>query len=447
MSHYIANTDADRRAMLERIGVASIDDLFADIPAEIRQRAALHLPPDLTEMEVRAEALRLSGQNVHVHTAPYFLGGGSYDHYIPSAVPFIVSRSEFFTAYTPYQAEASQGTLQVIYEFQTMVCQLTGMEMANASLYDGASALAEAVIMAWAIQKRPRLLLPRTLHPHYRQVVATYTQGLPLELVDVPYAEGATDLEALRSALDHSSAVVVQHPNFFGCLEDVDALSQLAHERGALLISVFDPISLGILKPPGAYDADIAVAEGQPLGLPPSFGGPYLGLFACKKQFARQAPGRIVGATHDDKGRRGFVLTLQTREQHIRREKATSNICTNQGLMALAATVYLSLMGKHGLRRVAELCLQKAHYTAQEIGRLGNWEMAFKSPFFKEFVVRCPEAPVKVNEKLRQRGIIGGLPLGKYYPELSDAMLLCVTEKRTKAEIDKLVEVLGGEKK
>ncbi|MCS6862484.1 MAG: aminomethyl-transferring glycine dehydrogenase subunit GcvPA, partial [Abditibacteriales bacterium] len=356
MSDYIANTDADRRAMLERIGVASIEDLFSDIPPEIRQNAAPHLPPGLTEMEVRAEAWRLSGQNVNVNAAPCFLGGGSYDHYVPAAVPFICSRSEFFTAYTPYQAEASQGTLQVIYEFQTMVCQLTGMEMSNASLYDGASALAEAVIMAWAIQKRPRVLLPRTLHPHYRQVVATYTQGLPLELVDVPYADGVVDLDALQSALDNASAVVVQHPNFFGCLEDVNVISQLTHERGALLISVFDPISLGLLKPPGDYDADIAVAEGQPLGIPLSFGGPYLGLFACKKQFARQAPGRIVGATHDDKGRRGFVLTLQTREQHIRREKATSNICTNQGLMALAATVYLALLGKHGLRRVAELC-------------------------------------------------------------------------------------------
>jgi glycine dehydrogenase subunit 1 len=272
--------------------------------------------------------------------------------------------------------------------------------------------------------------------------VATYTQGLPLELVDVPYANGVTDLDALKSALDNSSAVVVQHPNFLGCLEDVDAISQFAHERGALLISVFDPISLGILKPPGDYDADIAVAEGQPLGIAPSFGGPYLGLFACKKQFARQAPGRIVGATHDDKGRRGFVLTLQTREQHIRREKATSNICTNQGLLALAATVYMSLMGKHGLRRVAELCLQKAHYAAASMSQRVNGSMVFQSPFFKEFVVRCPDDPTKINEKLRQHSIIGGLPLGNYYPELSDAMLLCVTEKRTKAEIDTLVETM-----
>jgi glycine dehydrogenase subunit 1 len=440
---YSAFTDHDKQEMLRFIGAESVDDLFADIPAALRQRAALDLDPPLSEMEVRCRLGRLAARNLDLDHMASFLGAGSYDHYVPATVPAIASRGEFATAYTPYQAETSQGTLQVIYEFQTLLCQLTGMEMANASLYDGGTALAEALIMAVAITKRKRLLVPRALSPFYRQVAKTYTQGLPVVIEEIPCENGVTDVATVSALLgDDVAAVAVQQPNFFGCLEDAQALSDAAHHSGALLISVFNPLSLGMLPPPGAYEADIAVAEGQPLGIAPQFGGPGVGLFCCRQKYNRAAPGRLVGTTTDEQGRRGFTLTLQTREQHIRREKATSNICTNQALCALMATVYLSAMGPRGIQTCAEQCHHKAHYAAQRLSDLDGYEPAFSAPFFHEFALRMPAPVAEINRRLRETGIIGGYDLSRAYPELQNVMLLCCTEKRTRAEIDALAHAL-----
>jgi glycine dehydrogenase subunit 1 len=435
---YAAFTPHDIEAMLETIGIASIDELFADIPAELRDKATPGLGAALSELETRRKMAGLAAKNLNFDQAACFLGAGSYDHYIPAVVPAIASRGEFATAYTPYQAESSQGTLQVIYEFQTLLCQLTQMEMANASLYDGATALAEAVLMAQAATKRKRILLPRAVSPFYRRVVQSYTQGLDIVLDEVPFADGVTDLEAIKSKMgDDVAAIVVQQPNFFGCLEEVQALSDLAHENGALFISVFNPISLGILLPPGAYGADIAVAEGQSLGIASQFGGPGVGLFCCRQKFARLAPGRLVGTTKDDKGRDGFVLTLQTREQHIRREKATSNICTNQALCALLATIYLSAIGPRGLKEGASQSYHKAHFAAAQIGN-----QAFNAPFFHEWAVKLNRPVGEVNSQLREAGIIGGYDLSRDYPELPNTMLLCCTEKRTREEIEQLAAIL-----
>jgi len=439
---YAAFTEHDKTEMLRVIGVDSIAELFADIPAELRADAnAETIGAPLSEMETRRRMSALAARNTNLETAASFLGAGSYDHYIPAVVPAIASRGEFATAYTPYQAETSQGTLQVIYEFQTLLCQLTGMEMANASLYDGATALAEALIMAAGVTKRKRLLVPRTLSPSYRRVAQTYLQGLPLVIEEIPYLDGVIDIEKLTATIgDDVAAVVVQQPNFLGCLEDVQALSDAAHARGALLISVFNPTTLGILPPPGSYGADIAVGEGQPLGIAPQFGGPGVGLFCCRQKFARLAPGRLVGTTTDDEGRPGFTLTLQTREQHIRREKATSNICTNQALCALTATIYLSALGPHGLQKCAEHSYHKAHYLAE---KLGAENLAFNAPFFHEFAVRLGITVREANAKLLEHGIIGGYDLGRDYPELENVMLLCCTEKRTREEMDGLVGVIS----
>lgn len=436
---YAAFTPHDIEALLKVVGVSSLDDLFADIPAELRAKASPGIGEALSELETRRKMSALAAKNLNMDQAPCFLGAGSYDHYIPAVVPAIASRGEFATAYTPYQAESSQGTLQVIYEFQTLLCQLTQMEMANASLYDGATALAEAVLMAQAATKRKRILLPRAVSPSYRRVVQSYTQGLDIVLEEVPFADGATDLEKLNAALsDDVAAVVVQQPNFFGCLEDTQAISDVAHAAGALLISVFNPVSLGILPPPGAYGADIAVAEGQSLGIAPQFGGPGVGLFACRQKYARLAPGRLVGTTVDDKGRSGFVLTLQTREQHIRREKATSNICTNQALCALLATLYLSAMGPKGLGEAASQSYHKAHFAAEQIGH-----QAFSTPFFHEWTVKLSRPASEVNVSLREAGLIGGYDLSRDYPELENTLLLCCTEKRTREEIERLAAALS----
>ena len=435
---YAAFTPHDIESMLKVVGIASIDELFADIPAHLRQSASPGLGSALSEMETRRKMAAMAAKNLNHEQAACFLGAGSYDHYIPAMVPAIASRGEFATAYTPYQAETSQGTLQVIYEFQTLLCQLTQMEMANASLYDGATALAEAVIMAQAITKRKRVLVPRAVSPFYRRVVESYTQGLDTVLEEVPFSDGTTDLEALKTALgDDVAAVILQQPNFFGCIEDAQAISDAAHAKGALLIAVFNPITLGLLPPPGAYDADIAVGEGQPLGINSQFGGPGVGLFACRQKFARLAPGRLVGTTHDAQGRSGFTLTLQTREQHIRREKATSNICTNQALCALLATLYLSALGPRGLKEAASQSYHKAHFAADKIGNA-----AFGAPFFHEWAVKLSRPAPEVSAQLREAGIIGGYDLGRAYPELENTMLLCCTEKRTREEIEKLAAAL-----
>ena len=440
---YAAFTEHDRQAMLRVIGVDSIDDLFADIPAALREGAKLDLGDPLSELQTQRRMTQLAARNLNLDQAPSFLGAGIYDHYVPAIVPAMASRGEFATAYTPYQAETSQGTLQVIYEFQTLLCQLTGMEMANASLYDGGTALAEAVLMAMSITKRQRFLVPRGLSPFYRQVVETYTQGLPVIIEDISTVDGLTDVDQLATLLGSDvAAVVVQQPNFFGGVEDAQALADAAHAKGALLIAVFNPISLGLLPPPGSYDADIAVAEGQPLGIMPQFGGPGVGIFCCRKQFVRFAPGRLVGTTTDDQGRAGFTLTLQTREQHIRREKATSNICTNQALCALMATVYLGAMGAKGIKTCAEQCYHKAHYAAQRLTECPGFELAFKAPFFHEFALRTPAPVAEINRHLLKNSIIGGYDVSRDYLEYENVMLLCCTEKRTREEIDALADAL-----
>ena len=444
---YIPNTEADRVRMLEAIGAASVADLFSNISEDIRARADFDgVPPALDDIALRKHLQALAGRNADMDRFPCFLGAGIYDHYIPPAVGHVIGRSEFYTAYTPYQPEVSQGILQSIYEFQTLVCQLTGMEIANASLYDGATALAEGALMACDLQKRARIVMASSVHPAFRQTVRTY---LPLRGEDVTefahdLETGRLDPDALQAALtDDTACVLVQQPNFFGVVEDLPALADAAHARGALLVVNIDPVALGLLQTPGDAGADIVVGEGQGLGCAPGFGGPGLGLFACRKEYVRRLPGRIVGGTVDRDGTRAYTMTLRTREQDIRRDQATSNICTNQALMALAATVHLSSLGKWGMAQVANLCLQKAHYAHDRITALPGYEPVFSGPFFKEFAVRCPDDPVAINKHLLDAGILGGLPLVSHYPGMENAMLLCVTEMRSKDEIDALVAALG----
>ena len=442
---YIANTAEDQQAMLRAIGVASLDELFDMVPPELRLDRPPDLPPAMGELELTAHMTDLASRNVPASQALCFLGGGAYDHFIPAVVDFVAARSEFYTAYTPYQPEASQGTLQAIFEYQTLITQLTGMDVSNASLYDGASATAEAVLMALsATRGRDKVVVARSLHPEYRQVLATYLANLPVEIMTLPVPEGIAAPQAIVQAVDHRTAcVVVQQPNFFGCLEDVRAAADIAHQAGALLVVVVDPLSLGLLARPGDYGADLVAAEGQALGNPLAFGGPYLGILACREGFVRRMPGRLVGQTVDRHGRRAFVLTLQTREQHIRREKATSNICTNQGLLALRAAVYLLAMGPQGLRAAAELCLQKSRYALRRLTEAGPWRPGFARPTFKEFVVRADDGRIEPRlQAARQRGILAGLPLATWYPELADGLLVAVTEKRTRQEIDQWVEAL-----
>lgn len=430
-SPYLPNTDADRTAMLREIGVGSIEELFQDIPQEFRN-VHFKLPPPLSELELKEELRQLSNRNTNLEDYACFLGAGYYRHFIPSVVGHIISRSEFYTAYTPYQAEVSQGTLQTIYEFQSLVCQLTGMEVSNAGMYDGSTAAAEAALMACRVTKRDKVAVMSTIHPKYYEVVETYAKGHSISLEKVE-----SNLDGLPS---DCACLIVPQPNFFGYFENMEACVQKAHDIGALLIVIVDPISLGMFKPPGDYGADIVVAEGQALGNPISFGGPGVGIFACRKEYMRQMPGRIVGKTVDADGQTGYVMTLVTREQHIRRERATSNICTSEALVALAATVYLATLGKTGLRQVAELCYHKAHYAANAISKLKGYSLVFQQPFFKEFVVRCPAKPHLINNALFQESIIGGLDLSYI---LNNSMLLCVTEMNTKEEIDRLVEILG----
>ncbi len=444
---YLFNTPQDRQAMLQAIGAESIESLFASIPPEQRLSRPLDLPPALTELELTQHLQALAARNVHAGQRVCFLGGGSYDHFIPAVVDALASRSEFYTSYTPYQPEVSQGNLQAMFEYQTLICQLTGMDVSNASLYDGGTATVEAVLMAMSVTRREgKVVVAGGLHPEYRQIVHTYLACLDTRCETIAADDGTTDLAALRAAVDDQTAcVLIQHPNFFGALEDVAAEAEIAHAAGALLVQVFDPISLGLLKRPADLGADIAVAEGQSLGTPMLFGGPYLGIMACRERFVRRLPGRIAGQTTDRQGRRCWVLTLQTREQHIRRDKATSNICTNQGLIALRAAIYLAAMGPEGLRETADLCLQKARYAAQRIVAHPRFELAFAAPTFKEFVVRDKAAQVEqLLAAAGQRGYLAGVPLGRWFPELNDCLLVAVTEARTQAEIDGLAEALGA---
>ena len=429
---YLPNTDADRNAMLREIGVSSADELFQDVPEEFRN-VQFKLPPSLSELELKGELRQLSRQNASLDDYVCFLGAGYYKHFVPSVVGHITSRSEFYTAYTPYQAEVSQGTLQATYEYQSLVCQLTGMEVSNAGMYDGSTAAAEAALMACRITRKNKVAMLSTVNPRYQSVIATYASGQSISLPPV-----TPDLKGLSS---DCACLMVQQPNFFGYFEDLEACAQQARDIGALLIIIVDPISLGMFKPPGDYSADIVIAEGQALGNPLNFGGPGLGIFTCRKEYLRQMPGRIVGRTVDVAGRPGYVLTMATREQHIRRERATSNICTNEALVALAATVYLATMGKSGLRQVAELCYHKAHYAANAISKLKGYSLVFPQPFFKEFVVRCPVPPWQINQALFKERIIGGLDLSH---AVDNGMLLCITEMNTKKDIDRLVTILGS---
>ncbi len=443
---YIPATPAERAQMLRTIGTRRIEDLFTDIPEAVRLRKPLDLPAAMADPDLLAHLRRLAERNMDCDRVACFLGAGAYDHFVPSTVSHLALRPEFLTAYTPYQAELMQGELQAIYEYQTMICEMTGMDVANASMYDGASATGEAAHMAADLTKRREVLVSTALHPEYRQVLRTYTSHLPITVRDLPHSGGTTSPGAARAAItDATAALIIQSPNFFGCIEDGDALVRAARERGALLIvAIAEPLSLGLLRPPGEYGADIATGEGQPLGNALNFGGPYLGMIATREEYVRRIPGRLVGRTADTEGRPGYVLTLQTREQHIRRARATSNICTNEALNALIAAVYLSTLGREGIRHVAELCARKAHYARERIAALPGYEIAFPAPSFNEFVVRCPLPPAEINRRLLEHGILGGLPLGRFYPEFGDCWLLCVTERRTREEIDRLVGYLGA---
>jgi len=447
---FLLNTTEDQQAMLAAIGVSSLEELFAMVPENLRLRRDLAIPPALTEIELSAHMAALARENVPAGERVSFLGGGSYDHFIPAVVDAIAGRAEFYTSYTPYQAEASQGNLQAFFEYQTLISRLTGMEVANASLYDGATAATEAVLMSMSATGRHRhVVTAASVHPEYRDTLSAYLRNLDAEVTTVGAPTGAIAPQDLFDAVsDETACVLVQHPNFFGALEDVEKLAEIAHEKGAMFIVAVDPISLGLLKRPGDYDADIVVAEGQSLGNPMSFGGPYLGIMACRERLVRRMPGRIAGQTVDRRGKRCWVLTLQTREQHIRREKATSNICTNQGLLALRATVYLSLLGPQGLREVAELCLRKAHYAAEKLAAPGRLSLAFERPCFKEFVIRDSDGQVeRLVDDAAEAGIFAGVPLAPWYPELADCLLVTVTEKRTRGEIDALAQTLASSKR
>ena len=433
--------------MLEAIGLKSAEELFDSIPQDLLLKRPLNTPAALSEIELLNRFEQMGRRNAGARR-PSFLGGGAYSHYIPTIVDHIISRSEFFTAYTPYQPEISQGTLQTIFEFKTLVCQLTGMEVANASMYDGSTALAEAVLMAERVTRRSKVIASSSVHPQYLEVVHTYVQhaGIDLEVVPFDSKTGQSGASLANAVDDHTAALVVQSPNFFGCIEDVSALADAAHAKGALLIvAITEAMSLGLLKSPGACGADIVVAEGQSFGVPLSFGGPYVGLFATREKYARQIPGRLVGEAYDKKGRRGFVLTLATREQHIRREKATSNICTNEGLIALAATVYLETMGRRGVQEAAHQCAQKAAYAARAIDKLNGYSLPFTGPYFNEFVVRGPGRAVELLARLgKEKAIDGGIALSRFMPDRPNDFLVCVTETNSREQIDRFIQALGS---
>lgn len=440
--NYISTTEEERKEIFSAIGVHSLEDLITNVPKKTRFSSKNGiLKNGISELETLTHLKSLASKNKTLEQQISFLGAGAYRHFIPSAIEPLISRGEFLTAYTPYQAEASQGTLQAIFEFQTMISELYGMDVANASMYDGASSLTEAALLAVRETGRNKILVSKTVHPEYRDTLKTYCKNY--EILEVPYQNGVTSVSELEKMADENCAcILIQTPNFFGSFEDGEKIGRIAREKGSLFIVSANPISLGIVIPPGDYGADIAVGEGQPFGIPLSFGGPYLGLFAAKEKFMRKTPGRIVGMTKDANGKRGFVLTLQTREQHIRREKATSNICSNEALMALAATVYLSLLGPDGLKEVGKLNLKKAHDAAESILKIPGFSLKFHSPFFNEFVIQSKIAPEKIRESLHQENIVGGLPLGQFYPELSDCTLYCATEMNSKSDIEQLTQIL-----
>jgi glycine dehydrogenase subunit 1 len=440
-TRYIPHTEEDIRTMLEWVGAKRVEDLFEMIPAEYRLSKPLDLPEPLSEPDLLRHV-----QGLQSMAYSSFLGAGAYHHFIPSVIPALISRSEFYTAYTPYQPEISQGTLQAIFEYQTLVCQLTGMEVSNASMYDGASSFAEAVLMAERVTKRKKILLSEAVHPEYRKVIRTYIDPEQQELIPVPFRkdEGRTDERKLLDLLDGDvGSVVIQSPNFFGVIEDLHLMADQIHGAGGLMIAGFsEAVAYGILKPPGEEGADIVVGEGQSFGIPLSYGGPYLGIFATRDKFVRNMPGRLVGETMDLEGKRGFVLTLATREQHIRRERATSNICTNEGLCALMATVFLSCLGKRGLRELALMNLSKTEYAKKLASQIRGCELLFSAPTFNEFVLKIHGDPEKVLERLKEKKILGGIRLGRFYPEMNHHLLITVTEMNTKEEIDRWAEAL-----
>ena len=441
---YVPNTPAEQQEMLRAIGARSVEDLLAAIPEEVRLKRPLDLPKAMSEADVRRLLMRMAEQNADLDHYISFLGAGSYDHIQPSVVPHLAKRAEFYTSYTPYQPEISQGVLQATYEFQTMVCQITGMEVANASLYDGSTAVVEAALMAVGPDGRGDILVSRALDPQYRATLRTYAHARGFTIREVGLEDGATSVGELRAALTpQTKAVIIQQPNFFGSLEDVREIEKATHETKALfVVAITEPASLGVLEPPGAYGADIVAAEGSSLGSPIGYGGPALGLFALRGEFVRRMPGRVAGRTVDDRGQTGYVLTLQTREQHIRRERATSNICTNQELLAIFATVYLSAVCKGGFADLGAQCLRRAHYAQQAICAIEGFSPTFTRPYFDEFAITCPMPVEQLNVELRDRGLIGGYDLSRDYPELGNAALFCVTETRSREDIDTLVTAL-----
>ncbi|MCY8560303.1 aminomethyl-transferring glycine dehydrogenase subunit GcvPA [Bacillus haynesii] len=444
MKHrYLPATDQDKKEMLEAIGVERIDELFSDIPESVRFKGEYQIKKAKSETELTKELTKLAAKNKDTVTYASFLGAGVYDHYQPVIVDHVISRSEFYTAYTPYQPEISQGELQAIFEFQTMICELTGMDISNSSMYDGGTALAEAAMLASGHTKKKKIVVSETVHPESREVLKTYAKGQYIDVVEVPSKNGTADLAALDEAVcEDTAAVIVQYPNFFGRIEPLKDIEPIAHKGKSMFIVSANPLALGLLTPPGALGADIVIGDAQPFGIPAAFGGPHCGFFAATKKLMRKVPGRLVGQTEDENGKRGFVLTLQAREQHIRRDKATSNICSNQALNALAASVAMTALGKKGVKEIAWQNLQKAVY-AKEVAKRAGLEVAFEGPMFNEFVVRLNEPVKKANERLLEKNIIGGYDLGTSYPDLKQHMLIAVTELRTKEEIDTLMNELG----
>ncbi|MDQ1001533.1 glycine dehydrogenase subunit 1 [Neobacillus niacini] len=444
MKHrYLPMTEEDKKAMLETIGVNSVDELFSDIPEKVRFKGEYNIKAAKSETSLMKELFQMASRNADLKTNVSFLGAGVYDHYMPVIVDHVISRSEFYTAYTPYQPEISQGELQAIFEFQTMICELTGMDVANSSMYDGGTALAEAAMLSAGHTKRKKILVSGAVHPESREVLKTYAKGQYLEVIEVPVNDGITDIEALKGlANEEIAAVIVQYPNFFGRIEPLKELEEIVHANKSLFVVSSNPLSLGVLTPPGKFGADIVIGDAQPFGIPAAFGGPHCGYFAVTTKLMRKVPGRLVGQTADDQGRRGFVLTLQAREQHIRRDKATSNICSNQALNALAASVAMTALGKKGVREMAAANLQKAHYARTAFKEAG-FDIVYDGHSFNEFVVKLNKPVKEINQALLQKGIIGGYDLGRDYPELANHMLIAVTEQRLKEEIDTLVKEVG----
>ncbi|MEK4973220.1 aminomethyl-transferring glycine dehydrogenase subunit GcvPA [Niallia sp. FSL R7-0648] len=440
MKHrYLPMTEQDQKEMLAAIGVSSVEDLFSDIPEKVRFQGNYSIKPAKSESALLKELTKLAQKNADAKANVSFLGAGVYDHYSPVIVDHVLSRSEFYTAYTPYQPEISQGELQAIFEFQTMISELTGMDVANSSMYDGATALAEAGMLSAGTTKRKKILLSSAVHPEAKEVVKTYAKGQYIEVIEIPHNEGITDIEALEEMVDDTvAAVMIQYPNFFGRVEPLKDLEAIIHAHKSLFVVSSNPLALGALTPPGKFNADIVVGDAQPFGIPMGFGGPHCGYFAVTSKLMRKVPGRLVGQTVDDNCQRGFVLTLQAREQHIRRDKATSNICSNQALNALAASVAMTALGKHGVKEMAIANIQKAHYAKTKLKEVG-FEIVYEGPSFNEFIIKCNSSISAVNRALLEKGIIGGYDLGRDFKQLENHMLIAVTELRTKEEIDEFV--------